>query len=325
MDYSLYQTINDLSGASLPAAVFEALARYLPIAIAALVGLLFLFPRGPNPLSDRRGAVTGTIAAALALLINQPIAHAVDRLRPYAAHPGHAHLLIERSHDPSFPSDHATGAFALAAGVWFYNRKAGALLAGLAVLLSFSRVYVGTHYPGDVLGGALIGTAVALALWGSRLRPLIERTSDMFSEVWDRIRSRALRLERRYPTSVLLTGTGVTLLVSSELVDRVEHGLSTVMTIIVVDAALWVLALGWIAMRRIRPWSRDSMLVGWLREWILPTLAMFGAALILIAVYTEHVSTGAGTDAWLAMIGALLVVIAQVIGRAGTHRRDYRR
>jgi membrane-associated phospholipid phosphatase len=325
MDYSLYQAINDLSGAALPDAVLEALARYLPIAIVAVVAFVFVFPAGPNRLRDRRGAVTGTIAAALALLINQPIAHAVDRLRPYAAHPAHAHLLIERSHDPSFPSDHATGAFALAAGVWFYNRKAGALLAGLAVLLSFSRVYVGTHYPGDVIGGALIGIGVALTLWGTRLRSLIERTSDMFSDFWDRIRFGAKRFERRYPTSVLLTGTGVTLLVLSELVDRIEHGLSTVMTIILVDAVLWALALGWIGMRRIRPWSQDSMLAGWLREWILPTLAMFGAALILIAVYTEHVSTGVGTDAWLAMIGATLVVIAQIIGRAAPHRRDYRR
>jgi membrane-associated phospholipid phosphatase len=322
MDYSLYQTINHLSGAALPDAVFEALARYLPIAIVAVVAFVFVFPAGQDPLSDRRGAVTGTIAAALALLLNQPIAHAVDRLRPYAAHPTHAHLLIERSHDPSFPSDHATGAFALAAGVWFYNRKAGALLAGLAVLLSFSRVYVGTHYPGDVLGGALIGTGVAIALWGSRLRSLIERTSDMFSDAWDRIRFGALRLERRYPTSVLLTGMGVTLLVLSELADRLEHGLSPVMTFIVVDGMLWVLALGWIAMRRIPPWSRDSMLVGLLREWILPTLAMLCAALILIAVYAEHVSTGAGADAWLAMIGALMVVIAQIIGRAGPHSRN---
>ncbi len=141
---------------------------------------------------DRRsGAVLGTAAAGLGLLLNQPIAHAIERLRPYAAHPGHAHLLISRSHDPSFPSDHATGAFALAFGVWLYDRTLGAILLMLAAVLAFARVYVGTHYPGDVIAGAVIGIAVALALHRlSPVRRLIEAVAERAGRLWDGVLSR---------------------------------------------------------------------------------------------------------------------------------------
>ncbi len=187
MDYSLYKTINDLSGPAGLDAVFRFLANELPLVIVCLTALLFLINWPSRKLRRRQGAVAGTAAGALALLINQPITHWVDRARPYVAHPGHAHLLIARSHDPSFPSDHATGAVAIATAVWFYDRVAGAVLFGLAALLGFSRVYVGIHYPGDVVGGAAIGAAVALGLRLPPLRSQLERLADSCSRLWDRV------------------------------------------------------------------------------------------------------------------------------------------
>jgi membrane-associated phospholipid phosphatase len=148
--------------------------------------LIFLIPWTRRRQELRSGAVLGTAAAGLALLINQPIAHAVDRMRPYLAHPSHAHLLISRSHDPSFPSDHATGAFALALGVWLYDRALGTVLLVLGAVLAFARVYVGTHYPGDVVAGALIGMAIALALFlVPATRRLIELIAARIEHVWD--------------------------------------------------------------------------------------------------------------------------------------------
>jgi undecaprenyl-diphosphatase len=187
MDYSLYKTINDLSGPAGLDAVFRFLANQLPLVIVCLTALLFLIHWPSRKLKRRQGAVAGTVAGALALLINQPITHWVDRARPYVAHPGHSHLLISRSHDPSFPSDHATGAFAIATAVWFYDRVAGAVLFGLAAVLAFSRVFVGTHYPGDVVGGAAIGAAVALVLRLPPLRSRLERLAESCSRLWDRV------------------------------------------------------------------------------------------------------------------------------------------
>jgi undecaprenyl-diphosphatase len=186
MDYSLYKTINGLSGSSFPDDLFKAVTNDLSGVLVVIVGLVFLIPWRTRRAERRAGAVLATAAGGLGLLLNQPIAHAVNRTRPYVAHPAHSHLLISSSHDPSFPSDHATGAFALAVGVWLYDRIAGTLLLILASILAFSRVYVGTHYPGDVVGGALIGVTVALALYLlPPARRLLEAVATRAGKLWD--------------------------------------------------------------------------------------------------------------------------------------------
>ncbi len=186
MDYSLYKTINGLSGESFADQLFKFLANDLPGILVVLVALTFLVPWPARRPERRCGAVLATASAGLALLLNQPIAHLVDRTRPYLAHPAHAHLLLSRSHDPSFPSDHATGAFALAFGIWLYDRTVGTVLMILAAALSFSRVYVGTHYPADVVAGALIGAAVAAALYLlAPSRRLIETVARRCGAIWD--------------------------------------------------------------------------------------------------------------------------------------------
>lgn len=74
-------------------------------------------------------------------------------------------VLVQRAADFSFPSDHAVVARAVTAGLVMVNRKVGAVAAVLAVTLCFSRVYVGVHYPGDVLAGAVLEAAVVMAGW----------------------------------------------------------------------------------------------------------------------------------------------------------------
>lgn len=65
-----------------------------------------------------------------------------------------------------FPSCHAANSFALASflTLLFANRKLSLFIFAWAVLNSYSRVYLGVHYPGDLLVGAIIGTAVGLAM-----------------------------------------------------------------------------------------------------------------------------------------------------------------
>lgn len=85
----------------------------------------------------------------------------VHRLRPYDG--GIAYLLIDRSADPSFPSDHAPATFSIAAAFLLHGiRRLGLLFLAAAVLVTISRVYVGTHYVGDVLGGTSTGFVAAM-------------------------------------------------------------------------------------------------------------------------------------------------------------------
>lgn len=74
--------------------------------------------------------------------------------------------------DYSFPSDHTTVAVALAVGLWLVNRRLGAIGAVLAVIEGFSRVYLGQHYPHDVLAAIVLSTVVLLVGWMLLRRPI---------------------------------------------------------------------------------------------------------------------------------------------------------
>lgn len=79
--------------------------------------------------------------------------------------------------DYAFPSNHAALAGASAAALWLAWRRLGVLAAALALLMGFSRVYVGVHYPHDVLAGFAIGVlAAALTPTAvARLGPVVSR------------------------------------------------------------------------------------------------------------------------------------------------------
>ena len=129
-----------------------------------VLAVLFLVRGKWRSVNGRHGVVAAGFSALLALGVAQLLADWVSRPRPYVAHAADAHLFIARSADPSFPSDHATAAFAIAVALLLRHRKAGLLALGLATLVSLGRVAVGTHYPTDVLAGAAIGTGAALVI-----------------------------------------------------------------------------------------------------------------------------------------------------------------
>ncbi len=123
------------------------------------------------------GAVWLVLAAALALSLRRPqvfvwtlvadgvgelvsdvLKAAIPRARP------HVHALVARPHTHSFPSGHATTSFACATVLALAAPKLRLPLLLLAAAISWSRVYVGVHYPLDVLAGALLGVAVGLAV-----------------------------------------------------------------------------------------------------------------------------------------------------------------
>ncbi|MEV5549358.1 phosphatase PAP2 family protein [Streptomyces sp. NPDC052309] len=107
--------------------------------------------------------VWAPLAAGVAVLVNVPIRGFVERPRPFKTHDG-LEVLVEGKNDFSFVSDHATLVMAMAVALFVANRKFGVVAIVLAVLGGFCRVYMGVHYPTDVVGGFALGTAVALLL-----------------------------------------------------------------------------------------------------------------------------------------------------------------
>lgn len=197
MDYSLFKDVNGLSGSQPFDAFFKFAANDLIYVAVVIVALAFLIPGGAAAVARRRGAVAATLSAGLGLLVVVPVAHIADRVRPFVAHPGHAHLLIHHARDAGFPSDHATGAFGLAMGMCLYYPPLGVLLFVLAALIAFARVYVGVHYPGDVLAGAVIGALAALVLYLPPLRRLIVRFADFAMGLGDGALGRVRRAGAR--------------------------------------------------------------------------------------------------------------------------------
>src|SRR5690349_5976735 len=125
------------------------------IVLAVALGLLQR--RGP------RWTVGIAVLTAVATFVADSLALGVkdltNRPRPFEAHPQIHPLYVV--HSSSFPAGHAATAFAGAALLSFAAPELWPLFAALAGAVAFSRVYVGVHYPTDVIAGAVIGCLVA--------------------------------------------------------------------------------------------------------------------------------------------------------------------
>ena len=111
----------------------------------------------------RRAGAAALLAMLLGLLVtNVTIKPLLSRTRPWLDVPG-LEALVEELDPNSFPSGHSCAAFAAAVS-WRRQlpwRWAGRLAVALAVCMALSRLYVGVHYPTDVLAGSLIGCGCA--------------------------------------------------------------------------------------------------------------------------------------------------------------------
>ncbi|MDX6721137.1 MAG: hypothetical protein QOJ63_3391 [Solirubrobacteraceae bacterium] len=157
-------------------AVEDPLSLYVgasQILFMALLALLVLVDRGTG--WRRRAAVAAGFGAGLALAGAQVISRLVDRPRPFVADPRGVHLFARHAADASFPSDHATAAFAIATAVLLRDRRWGAVVLAFATVLAVGRVAVGVHYPTDVLAGAALGAAASLLLYVPATRRLLDR------------------------------------------------------------------------------------------------------------------------------------------------------
>lgn len=195
MDYRLFQ---DLNGLAARGGVFDQVVRFwasnAAVLFPAILVVLWSFP-GKQAHRVRAAAVVAAASALVALAANQVLNHLVDRARPYAAHSG-VHLLLARSGDASFPSDHTAVAFAVAVALWRVRPRLGAVLAVLGALLGVSRIVAGVHYPTDVLGGATVGALGALTVWWLGARP-VDRLTTVAERVFDAALSPIRRLRRR--------------------------------------------------------------------------------------------------------------------------------
>ena len=125
-------------------------------------------------------AVWSALAALVAVALVQPIASAADEQRPFVVLP-HVLQLISHANDAGFPSDHATAAGAVAAGLFFVSWRLGVITTLWALLVAFSRVYVGVHFPQDVAAGLALGAVIAV-IGAFIVVPLMTRIADWLTK-----------------------------------------------------------------------------------------------------------------------------------------------
>lgn len=167
-DITLLRSINDLAKQA-PRGVdraVEFVGGYGLIAVtAALAGWCWwrLARRSADAPAAVAGVLWACLAAGAALLLNIPVRALVQRPRPYVDHGG-LDVLVRGHHGTSFVSDHVALTAAVAVGLFMVSRKVGAVAIGVALAEGFAQVYLGAHYPTDVVGGFALGAATVLLL-----------------------------------------------------------------------------------------------------------------------------------------------------------------
>lgn len=151
------------------------LSDSVPYAAVSIMIILWFSGRdGQQRFIRRYSALYALFSTVTALTINFLIHLFYYHPRPFVAH--HVQQLVPHTADSSFVSDHAVVVFALAWILMLRKEKLGAPVLILAVMVAISRIYLGVHYPLDVIGSAVIAlfTGVLLLSLSKRLEPLFD-------------------------------------------------------------------------------------------------------------------------------------------------------
>ncbi|MBK5505574.1 undecaprenyl-diphosphatase [Bacillus mycoides] len=189
MNYTVFQWINNFAGSS-------KLLDTLMIAItnsAAYVAILFMlilwFNNGKkeNAIRKQYTVLYTTLSVSIALLVNVLIHAVYYHPRPFITH--HVNQLVPHAADSSFVSDHSVLVFSIAFVFILRGEKLKYIALIWAILVGISRMYVGVHYPLDILGAAFLTFITSgLVMQSARIfEPLVRFIFKMYALVAKRV------------------------------------------------------------------------------------------------------------------------------------------
>jgi len=193
VDWQLFTLVNGLAE-RWPAvdAVMTAATELGPFVYAGLLVVAWMASRdrpGHDSRTYRITLLRAALSGLLAVLVNWVFSAAYYRPRPFVARPAEVRLLLPHAPDSSFPSDHVALGAAVTAGAWpVAKRWLNVVFSVWTVLVAVSRVFVGHHYPSDVLAGLVIGSGSAWAVSAIQgwLDPLLGQAVDLWQRLWPR-------------------------------------------------------------------------------------------------------------------------------------------
>jgi len=162
VNIDVFRVINDLGkeyDSLNPIAIF--IADYMVYVL--LIGLIVYWFTRTN--QNRMMVIQSVFAFVLAEVLGKIAGIFNSHFQPFVELP-HVNKLIEHAVDNAFPSDHSILFFSVCFSIWLVRKKEGWVWLTVACLVGVSRIWVGVHFPGDVLTGTLIGICAALfAYW----------------------------------------------------------------------------------------------------------------------------------------------------------------
>ena len=152
MNLYFFEIINGLAYKSvLMDKMMIGISNYLPYVFMATLVCMYLYGFYKESKILRRTAIDIVTMTIIDMLLSFVIGYIYPEARPFVGH--NVNQLIQHVPNSSFPSNHALGTMAIALGLIAPYRTCGIVFACLAIVVGVSRVYVGVHYPIDILGG----------------------------------------------------------------------------------------------------------------------------------------------------------------------------
>lgn len=155
MNMTIFRLINNLADKNM---IFDKtmifFSKDMPYIFMAITAVIFLMGIISKNEEYRKASVNAVIITVINLILSFIIGNVYYVDRPFVHNK--VNLLIPHAKDASFPSDHATGTMSIALGLGRYNKILGGVMIVLSLIVGFSRVYVGNHYPFDVIGAYIM-------------------------------------------------------------------------------------------------------------------------------------------------------------------------
>lgn len=155
MNMMIFRLINNLAEKNLILdKIMIFFSKDVPYIFMVIVAIIFILGITKNNMEYRKVAFSTFVITSINLVLSAVIGGIFYINRPFVNNK--VNLLFPHLADASFPSDHATGTMSIAVGIRKYNKLFSTILTVLSIIVGVSRVYVGHHYPMDVIGAYIL-------------------------------------------------------------------------------------------------------------------------------------------------------------------------
>ncbi|MEH6891514.1 undecaprenyl-diphosphatase [Bacillus sp. JJ864] len=189
MNYTIFHWINNWAGSSalLDKGMIFITSSAPYVAIILILSLWFSNGQKETAIRKQYTVLYTALSVCTALLVNVLIHALYYHPRPFVTY--HVHKLVPHAADSSFVSDHAVLVFSIAFTMILRGEAWENIALFWAILVGISRIYVGVHYPADIIGGAVLSfiTSALVVKYTNKVEPLASLMYQVYAKITKRI------------------------------------------------------------------------------------------------------------------------------------------